>query len=118
MKLKLLLISAGLILASCASPTFEMSPAQVASLSDDQVCKYKNNYRDETKLEAEIAKRKLNCDRFFRECLSQGNQPGTQAMNFCIAVLRENERLSYDNDRAWHNHNAIGIYRGYPIGRI
>lgn len=44
----------------------------------------------------EIARRGLNCDRFYRECLAQGNKPNTQAMNFCIDVLKENERLRYD----------------------
>lgn len=101
-------------LVSCTSPTFEMTPAQIASLSDEQICKYDNSYRDETKLEAEIVKRKLNCDRFFRECLSQGNRPGTQAMNFCIATLRENERLRYDNDRPWGS-SGIGIYNTIPL---
>lgn len=107
-----------LSLAACASPTFQMSPSQVASLSDDQLCKYKNNYRDETKLELEISKRKLNCDRFYRACLAQGNQPGTKAMDFCQDVLRENERLRYDNDRPWHRESGIGIYNSFPLGRL
>lgn len=113
--MKKLILILPILLAACASPTFEMPPQQIASLSDDQLCRYKNNYRDETKLEMEIAKRNINCDRFFRQCLNQGNQPGTQAMNFCIATLRENERLRYDADMYWgHNRGGFGIYNRFP----
>lgn len=111
---KLLILSVALSLGACASPTFEMTPAQVASLSDDQLCKYENNYRDETKLDLEISRRNLNCDRFFRACLKQGNQPGTKAMSFCQDVLRENERLRYDNDRPWRHESGLGIYNTFP----
>ncbi len=106
---KFLAIAAIGLLAACASPTFQMSPEQVASLSDDQICTYKNNYRNETKLEAEIARRNLNCDPYFRECLRQGNQPGTQAMDFCRDVLRENLRLRYDN--YYYDHDVFGYHR-------
>lgn len=85
-----------LVVSACASPTFQMSPEQVASLSDDQLCTYRNNYRGETKMNAEILRRNLNCDRFHRECLRRGNQPGTEAMNFCEDILRENQRLRTD----------------------
>lgn len=97
------------LLTACASPTFQMSPEQVASLSDDQICSYKNNYRNETKLEVELARRNLNCDPYFRECLRQGNQPGTQAMDFCRDVLRDNQRLRYDN--YYHNADVFGYHR-------
>ena len=106
-----------LLLTACASPTFEMTPAQVASLSDDQICKYDNNYRDETKLELEIAKRNLNCDPYYRTCLKQGNAPGSQAIKFCQDVLRENDRLRYDNDRPWRHDSGIGIYNTFPLRR-
>lgn len=102
-----------LLLGACASPTFEMTQAQVASLSDSEICKYKNNYRDETKLEAEIARRNLNCDRFYRECLEQGNAPGTQAMGFCIATLRENERLRMERHDPWYD-DRMSIYSTLP----
>ncbi len=92
----LLILAPMLLLAACASPTFQMSPEQIATLSDDQLCAYKNNYRNETKLELEIGRRQLNCNRFYRECLNRGNQPGTQAMAFCMDLVRENERLRYD----------------------
>lgn len=119
---KFYLLSAALLLSACASPTLQMTQAQVASLSDDQVCKYKNNYRDETKLDAEIAHRNLNCDRFFRQCLAQGNQPGTKAMKFCTDILRENERIKYDNDREYgfigsSIGNRVGIYNHIPLRR-
>lgn len=84
------------LLAGCASPTFQMTPVQVSALSDDQLCSFKNNYRSETKAEAEIARRGLNCDRYYRECLRRGNQPNTEAMAFCQDILRQNERMCYE----------------------
>ncbi len=115
MKKGILILGFGLLLTACASPTFQMSPEQVASLSDDQLCSYQNNYRDETKLLDEISHRKLNCDRFYRECLRQGNTPGTQAMGFCIATLRENERLQYERE-SWRN--DINVYNTFPHHHI
>lgn len=108
-----------LALIGCASPTFTMTSEQVRALSDEQICTYKNNYRDETKLEAEIARRNLNCNRYYRECLARGNQPGTQSMDFCMDVLRENERLRYEAnfghyDRYGPRHS--GIYSGVGVG--
>ena len=52
-----LAIAACLLVAACASPTMKMSDQQIFSLSDDQLCSYKNNYRDEPRLEAELAER-------------------------------------------------------------
>ncbi len=109
------------LLAACASPTFQMTPEQVRSLNDNQLCTYKNNYRSETKLDGEIARRNLNCDRFHRECLNRGNQPGTQAMSFCEDVLRENERLrrepAYDDLDVFgyrhHRHSGVGVGLGF-----
>lgn len=85
-------------LSACASPTFNMSDAQIRALSDDQLCSFHNNYRAEARAEAEIAARGLNCDRFYRECLARGNKPNTQAMDFCMDILRQNERLRYESD--------------------
>ena len=48
--------------------------------------------------QAEVARRGLNCNRYHRACLRRGNQPGTQAMDFCMDLLRENERLRYEDD--------------------
>lgn len=100
-----------LAVSACASPTFQMSPEQIASLSDDQICNYKNNYRDETKLELEIARRGgLNCNRFYRECLNRGNAPGTEAMAFCMDMVQENERLRYE--RSAYDWDMFGYQRG------
>lgn len=85
-----------LALAGCASPAIHMSPAQIHALSDDQLCEFNNNYRSESRTRAEITRRNLNCNRHFRECLRRGNRPGTEAMDFCVDILRENERLRYD----------------------
>lgn len=106
---KMFVLAAVGFLAACASPTFQMTPAQVSSLGDDQLCKYQNDYRAETKLEAEIARRGLNCNRFHRECLARGNQPDTQAMAFCMDLLRENERLRYDP--RYDNYDVFGYHR-------
>lgn len=98
-----------MILGACASPAFNMTDAQIYNLSDDQLCSYRNNYRSEARTEAEIARRRLNCNPFVRECLARGNQPGTEAMGFCVATLRENQRLRYEADRydwdVFHHHN-------------
>ncbi len=122
MNKKILLIAVSLLIAGCTSPSFYMPDEQIRQLSDDQVCKYKNNYRDETKLENEIMRRNLNCDRFYRKCLAQGNQPGTKAMDFCIDILRQNENLRYDNDRpyggfGWGGRSGIGVYNSFPLYR-
>ncbi len=115
MKYGFLALFAVLGLSACASPTFQMTPEQVRGLSDDELCHYKNNYRDETKLDAEIARRNVNCDRYYRRCLARGNQPGTDAMAFCQDLLRENERLEYENnyDRI---HGRSGLYSGVGFG--
>ncbi len=96
--MRYLTVLAVLGLAACASPTFQMTPDQVRAMDDAQLCSYKNNYRAETKLEAEVARRGLNCDRYHQECLRRGNKPGTEAMDFCMDILRQNERLRYEQD--------------------
>ena len=98
------------IIAGCSSPAELMNDQQVRGLSNDQLCDYKNNYRDEYRTEAEIGRRGLNCDRFHRQCLKQGNQAGTQAMAFCEATLRENERLR--SEPAYDHFGMFG-YRDY-----
>jgi len=87
-----------------------MTDQQVRGLTDDQLCEYKNNYRDEYRTEAEIGRRGLNCDRYFRECLRRGNKPGTQAMGFCIDLVKENERLR--SEPAYGRFDVFG-YRDY-----
>ncbi len=113
---KILAITAILMLAGCASPTMKMSDQQIASLGDDQLCNYKNNYREEPRLNAEMARRglqPLECNPKFRECARRGNQPGTEAMNFCMDVLQDNERLRRERD--WYDDRAF-LY-GYPHHR-
>jgi len=85
-----------LMVAACASPTLMMPDAQIAALSDDQLCHYKNNYRDEPRMDGEIAARGLNCDPHYRECLRRGNIPDSEAMAFCMDILAQNERLRRD----------------------
>lgn len=105
-------------LAACASPARNLIDAQIRDLSDDQLCSYQNNYRSEHRVDAEIAARGLNCNRHFRECLRRGNQPNTEQMNFCMDILRENERLRYESDfddfGRYHHHR--GLRSGVGIG--
>src|SRR5687768_2498375 len=116
----LLTIMLALTMIGCSSPVELMNDQQVGALSDDQLCSYKNSYRDEYRTEAEIARRGLNCDRYYRECIRRGNQPQTQAMDFCMDLLRENERLRYEDDfdvfgyggRHYHR-NGVGVGLGF-----
>ncbi len=108
------------LIAACASPAFNMTDEQIRSMPDDQLCSYKNTYRAEARTEAEIARRGLNCNRYYRECMRRGNQPGTQAMDFCMDLLRENERLRYQEDMdvfgygGYHRHRSgVGIGLGF-----
>lgn len=124
MKLKriLMIMAAALPLlgvAACASPTMKMSDAQIMALSDDRLCSYKNNYREEPRLNAELDARglgPLECNRFYRACLKNGHQPQTQAMDFCMATLRENERLR-DSYRRYDDRAFLYGMHGYGTGR-
>lgn len=114
-----------MVLAACASPTMKMSDQQLVSLSDDQLCAYKNNYREEPRLNVELARRGLGpveCNPRFRQCMARGNQPGTRAMDFCMDVLAENERLrrerDYYDNRAFlyggpRYHSGVGVGLGF-----
>jgi hypothetical protein len=104
-----------LALSACASPAIHMSDQEVISLSDDQLCEYHNNYRSHSRTETEIARRGLNCDRFFRECLRRGNKPGTEPMEFCMDLLRENERLRYDPP---YDRFGFGLYGIHDYDRL
>lgn len=90
MKQKYFLIPFMLLLAGCGSPLGDMTPQQISTLSDDQLCAYRNNYPYEEKTELEIGKRKLNCDPATRECQSTGHMLGTPAMALCVKQTREN----------------------------
>jgi hypothetical protein len=120
---KILSLLAVLIVAACASPTMKMSDHDISSLSDDQLCSYKNNYRSEPRLNAELARRNIlpeQCNRFYRECLRRGNQPGTEAMYFCMDILRQNDRLrSYDpywDNHFYHGRHRSGLRTGVGFG--
>lgn len=104
-------------LAACASPAFNMTDDQIRALSDDQLCHYHNSYRAEVRTEAEVAARGVNCNRYYRECLRRGNRPQTEAMDFCVDVLRENDRLRRENDYYEFNRmHRIGVYTGVGLG--
>jgi len=103
-------------LFACASPARNLIDAQIHDLSDDQLCSYHNNYRSEPRIEAEIAKRGTNCDPYYRKCLAQGNQPGSKAMAFCIDILRQNERLKYDEPA--YDHFDVWGYHDYDRLRV
>ena len=104
-------------LTACASPALNLNNAQIRGLSDDQLCSYHNNYRSEARVDAEIAARGLVCDRFHRECLRRGNQPGTEAFSFCMDLLRENERLRYESDfDDFDRFGHRGIRSGVGVG--
>ena len=114
----LLILIAVAGLAACASPALNMPDGQIRAIGDDQLCSLQNNYRSEPRVEAEIAARGLNCDRFYRECLRRGNKPETEAMNFCVDILRQNERLKYESDfddfdhfghRGWRSGVGVGF---------
>jgi len=107
----LLALSLILLTASCASPTMKMTDAQIASLSDDQACSYYNGYKPEPRLNAEIERRNLICDRHYRECLKRGNTPGTRAFAFCMDLVRENERLRAEQD--WNDRFFFYGYDDY-----
>ena len=114
----LLSLAAVLVLAGCASPTLKMTDQEIVNLSNDQLCNYKNNYGPDDRRDAEIARRGLICDRYVRQCMAQGNKPGTPQMDYCVHLLRENERLryeAYDNDFYFmhglhHRQSGVGVY--------
>jgi hypothetical protein len=97
-----------MIVTGCASPARNLIDAQIHDLSDDQLCHYQNNYRSEYRVDAEIRNRGVNCNRYFRECLAQGNEPGTDAMAFCIDILRQNERLR--DEPAYDRFDVFGYH--------
>ena len=118
---RFLAIAAVLFLAACASPALKMTPQEISALNDDRLCSIHNGYDREPRVEAEVNRRRLICDRHVRECLNRGNQPGTEAMGFCVATLRENERLRYEAsredmfimNRVHHHGTGVGVGVGF-----
>lgn len=104
--------AAVLFLAACASPALKMTPQEISALSDERLCSIHNGYDREPRVEAEVNRRRVICDRHVRECLARGNQPGTEAMGFCVAMLRENQRLQYEANRA-DMYYMNGLYHPY-----
>lgn len=113
-------IAAVLFLAACASPALKMTTQEIQALNDNRLCSIHNSYDREVRVEAEVNRRNLICDRHVRECLARGNQPGTEAMGFCVATLRENERLRYEASRDdfyfMHGHHHHYHRRGSGVG--
>lgn len=112
-------IAAVLFLAACASPALKMTPQEIQSLNDSRLCSIHNGYDREPRVEAEVNRRNLICDPYVRECLARGNQPGTEAMGFCVAMMRENQRLRYEasrNDMYFMNGIHHRHYRGTGVG--
>lgn len=77
-----------LILTGCASPAERMSPTQVASLSDLQLCQLNNGYNFEQKTYVEIGRRGLNCDPAHVVCASRGIHDKTPEMDLCVGQVR------------------------------
>lgn len=111
-------IAAVLFLAACASPALKMTPQEISALPDNRLCSIHNNYNREPRVEAEVNRRNLVCDPYARECLARGNTPGTEAMGFCVATLRENERLRYEasRDDFYFMNSVHRHHRGSGIG--
>lgn len=105
-----------LALGACASPALMMPDQQILNLPDDELCRIDRNYRSEPRVQAEIRARNLNCDPYYRECLAKGNQPGTQAMQFCMDILEQNQRLRYEHDFDHPWGVRTGIYSGVGFG--
>ncbi len=82
-----------LCLGACQSPAVGMSPQELSSLSNEQLCSLQLSYPWEQKTEMEIGRRNLNCDPAFNQCLGQGHQPSSPGMTSCINQVRENWRL-------------------------
>lgn len=83
-----------LLLAGCVeSPAKTMTPQQISSLSNTQLCELSNNYEWDQNTEIEIGKRDLICDPAYIECSNQGHALGTPAMALCMDQLRENWAL-------------------------
>lgn len=109
------IIGLSLALGGCTSPAVYLSDTDILSLTDDQLCDYNNNYRSESRTQAEIRRRDLNCNRYHRTCLKKGIQPNTEAMAFCEDMLRENERLRAD---PVYDHFGMGVYGMGDYDRI
>lgn len=93
MKKILLGLSVLVLLTGCESPAARMSPRDIASLSNQQLCVLNNGYGWEEKTQIEIGRRNLNCDPVFNECVSRGIKPNTSDMALCMNEIRQTQAL-------------------------
>jgi len=81
-----------------------MHPAQIAGLSDHQLCSLSIGYRYEPNTEAEIGRRGIVCTPETVQCMGQGVQQHSPAMGFCASMARAQsfiEDMAYrQQDRA------------------
>jgi hypothetical protein len=100
---KLLSLSLVLIVSACAeSPATTMTPQQISTLSNTQLCGLHNNYAWDQATEMEIGRRNLICDPAYIECSNRGNKPGTPAMALCMDQLRQNWALQEEVQKKDH----------------
>lgn len=98
-------------LTACASPVRSMSPAQIASLSDYQLCRLSVGYRYEPNTEAEISRRGLVCTSETVDCMGQGIGQGNPAMGFCVTAARlQNAADARADEDAWRRDYALREY--------
>jgi hypothetical protein len=83
-----------LILSGCVSPAANMTPEQVATFSNQQLCELTWNYPYEQKTQLEIGRRGLNCDPVYIECDNSGLEPGTPAFTLCMNNIRQRNALA------------------------
>jgi len=87
---KYLILWAVLGLAACASPAAQMTPEQISSLSNQQLCNLKNNYLWDQNTEVEIGRRNLNCDPVYNECVQRGAESGPE-LSLCMNQIRDKQ---------------------------
>lgn len=106
-------ILALLTLVACAeSPATRMSPLQVASLTDAQLCQMDSYYRAEPKTMQEIGKRGINCDAAAMECMARGIPQNSPSMALCMSAVR----LEWDTQAASWQEEARRNYAMYELG--
>lgn len=88
-----LLIFAVLSLTACVSPAAQMTPEQLSTLSNQQLCNLKNNYLWDQNTEIEVGRRNLNCDPIYNECLLRGAEPNGAEMALCMNQIREQQAM-------------------------
>jgi hypothetical protein len=89
MKNTLLALALIIPLTGCESPAARMSPHDIASLSNQQLCSLNNSYGWEEKTQIEIGRRNLNCDPIFNECINRGTKQNTPEMALCINQIHQ-----------------------------